>query len=289
MVKVESLVQDFLSAQSLKVLPQGPFGDAVNQFVSKDDKHAMELFVSEHLSGQVRQMLGLESDDEDLNSAMEIYRTRIEQQQQESGVRQSVGERQRVLRPKPATWESDFDGPWEEAPDAWTYAPMEAENTSAAAYSLGGRVSHTTTQQLEDDEEEQLVAATKPTKRAMKTTKAAPKKSTASKTATTARGRGRKAAVEPSDEEDVVMDSDEEDAAPAPAPPVKTTRRGAAASKPKAAPKAAATRSSGRTKQTTLNFSQKGATQADSLQISDDEVSDDFEPVPTATTRSRRR
>lgn len=48
-VKVESLVQDFLSAQSLKVLPQGPFGDAVTQFVTKDDKHAMELFVSEQI------------------------------------------------------------------------------------------------------------------------------------------------------------------------------------------------------------------------------------------------
>merc|ERR1719214_337781 len=80
MVKVESIVSEFLSAQSLKVLPQGPFSDAVNQFVAKDDKHAMELFVSEHLTGQVQQLLGLESDDEDLNSAMEIYKARIEQQ-----------------------------------------------------------------------------------------------------------------------------------------------------------------------------------------------------------------
>jgi double-strand break repair protein MRE11 len=40
-VKVEKLVQEFLTAQSLKILPKAPFGDAVTQFVDKDDKHAM--------------------------------------------------------------------------------------------------------------------------------------------------------------------------------------------------------------------------------------------------------
>ncbi|BAE59013.1 unnamed protein product [Aspergillus oryzae RIB40] len=43
-VKVEQLVREFLSAQSLSILPQNSFGDAVAQFIDKDDKHAMEIW-----------------------------------------------------------------------------------------------------------------------------------------------------------------------------------------------------------------------------------------------------
>ncbi|KAI9167819.1 Double-strand break repair protein mus-23 [Paramyrothecium foliicola] len=298
MVKVESLVNDFLSAQSLKVLPQGPFGEAVNRFVSKDDKHAMELFVSEHLTGQVRQMLGLESDDEDLNSAMDIYRTRIEQQQQ-SGVRSSAThtERKRVLRPKPETWDDDFDGNWEEEPDAWTYEGAD-DGISLTTTQLGaGRSSRGRTQQDDaemldmDDDEDHAPPTTKATKRtATRTTKTAPAKKAPAAKKPAARGRGRKAAAPPSDEEepeeDVVMESDEE---PQPAkPPPKPRGRQTKA----AAPAARSTRASGRTKQTTLNFSsQKGSTQQQALEISDDEISDDedaFEPAPVAS-RTRRK
>ncbi|KAJ4144308.1 hypothetical protein LMH87_003198 [Akanthomyces muscarius] len=276
MVKVDSLVQDFLSAQSLKVLPQGPFSEAVNQFVAKDDKHAMELFVSEHLTGQVKQMLGLESDDEDLNSAMEIYRTRVEQQL-DRGVKPVYGERRRVLRPKPATWDSDFDGNWEEEPDAWTYEPVS--EVSFLAGSAPSRIA--------DSLPNEDAAPAKTTRRAAATKKAPAKKTT------TARGRGRKAPLveEEEEEEDVLMESDEE---PEPAPPPKRATRAAPAKKTAAAPKkAAATRTSTRAKpatQTTLNFSQSG-TQAKGIEISDDEISDDdaFEPAPPVATRSRRR
>ncbi|OAA69883.1 DNA repair protein rad32 [Cordyceps fumosorosea ARSEF 2679] len=276
MVKVDSLVQDFLSAQSLKVLPQAPFGEAVNQFVAKDDKHAMELFVSEHLTGQVKQMLGLESDDEDLNAAMEIYRTRVEKQL-ESGVKTVPTERRRVLRPKPDTWDSDFDGEWEDAADAWTYEAVGDAGT--------GSVPSRTADSLIDEEE---AAPAKTTRRGAAAKKAPAKKAPAKK-ATTTRGRGRKAPVE--EEEDVVMESDEE---PEPAPPPKRTTRAAPAKKAAAPKKTAATRTSTRARpatQTTLNFSQKsGGTQAKGIEISDDEVSDDdaFEPAPVAT-RSRRR
>lgn len=281
MVKVDSLVQDFLSAQSLKVLPQGPFGEAVNQFVAKDDKHAMELFVSEHLSGQVKQMLGLESDDEDLNSAMEIYRTRVEQSL-ESGVKPVTGERRRVLRPKPATWDSDFDGNWEDEPDAFTYEPV-----GEVSFLAGSAPSRIADSALDEDE-----APAKTTRRAA-TTKKAPAKKAPAKKATTTRGRGRKAPVEEEEEEDVLMDSDEEPE-PEPAPPPKRATRAAPAKKAAAAPKKpAATRTSTRGRQatqTTLNFSQKSGTQTKGIEISDDEISDDdaFEPAP-ATTRPRRR
>ncbi|KPM43433.1 Double-strand break repair protein mus-23 [Neonectria ditissima] len=257
-IKVESLVQEFLSAQSLRVLPQGPFGDAVNQFVAKDDKHAMELFVSEHLSGQVRQMLGLESDDEDLNSAMEIYRTRIEQEQASEPRAAVQIERKRTLKPKPATWDDDFDGNWEDEADAWTY-----EDGSSAL--PAGQIS-------QDDEMEEAPVKPKRASRA----KAAPKKAPAR--------RGKKA-VE-SEEEDVVMESDEPVPAPktrwapARATAVKTTVK---ATKPAAKTPARATRA----KQTKLDFSQS---QSKAVEISDDEISDDdaFEPAPP-TTRSRRR
>ncbi|GKU18514.1 double-strand break repair protein mre11 [Fusarium langsethiae] len=286
MVKVENLVQDFLSAQSLKVLPQGPFGDAVTQFVTKDDKHAMELFVSEHLTGQVRSMLGLESDDEDLNSAMEIYRTRIEQQQAR-GLPTAPTKRKRVLKPKPPTWDSDFDGAWEEEADAWTYEDdQQAENTHAPAPAKkAARGKSKAAQEDEDLMDEDEPPAKKPAaKRAARTTKAkaAPAKKAPPK------GRGRKAFEdsEEEEEEDVVMESEDE-----PAPPPPKTRR-AAATKSNAKTTAAKPAAKS-TRQTKLNFSQsqKSGTQSKAVEISDDEISDDdaFEPAPAPAPRTRRR
>ncbi|KAF5022919.1 hypothetical protein F66182_5038 [Fusarium sp. NRRL 66182] len=291
MVKVENLVQDFLSAQSLKVLPQGPFGDAVTQFVTKDDKHAMELFVSEHLTGQVRSMLGLESDDEDLNSAMDIYRTRIEQEQA-SGLHTAPAERKRVLKPKPAHWDSDFDGTWENEPDAWTYEDgQQAEDSRAppAPARKGARGRGTATQQDEGlmDQDEPPAKRKPAAKRATRTTKAALAKKAPAK------GRGRKAFEESEEEKeddeeekDVVMESEDE-----PAPPPPKTRRTAAT---KSNTKATTTRGAAKnTRQTRLNFSQsqKSGTQSKAVEISDDEISDDdaFEPAPAPASRTRRR
>lgn len=291
MVKVESLVQEFLSAQSLKVLPQGPFSDAVNQFVAKDDKHAMELFVSEHLTGQVRQMLGLESDDEDLNSAMEIYRTRIEQQTATSAVR-LPGERKRVLRPRPDTWDSDFDGNWEDEPDAWTYEGV-TQDMSLTTTQAQGRSSRGRTQDDEMLDLDKEAPAPKTTKRGTTratkaTTAKAPAKKAPAKKAP-ARGRGRQAvASEEEDEEDVVMESDEEP--PPPPKPAPKTQRGQSSRAAAAPKKPAATRGAAKTRQTTLSFSQQGGTQDQALEVSDDEVSDEdaFEPPPVASRRRRR-
>lgn len=292
MVKVESIVSEFLSAQSLKVLPQGPFGDAVNQFVSKDDKHAMELFVSEHLTGQVQQLLGLESDDEDLNSAMEIYRARMEQQVA-SGTRQShMSERKRVLKPKPATWDSDFDGNWEDEADAWTYEDINPSITPTTTQpSRQPRGRSKTQQQADDNMMEDDEPRPKTTKRSTtSTTKAAPAKKAPAKKAPP-RGRGRKAAEPSKDEgEDVVMESEEE---PAPTPKMRqpARRQGAAPAR------------STRTRQTKLDFPQsqsqsqaptrtrRGTSQNKAVEISDDEISDEddaFEPAPVAS-RTRRR
>ncbi|KAK2601883.1 meiotic recombination [Conoideocrella luteorostrata] len=296
-VKVESLVQDFLGAQSLKVLPQGPFGDAVNQFVSKDDKHAMELFVSEHLTGQVKQLLGLESDDEDLSSAMEIYRARIEQQVTGGSGRTDLGsERKRVLRPKPDTWDSDFDGNWEDEPGAWTYeGPVH--NLSLTTTQEFGRSGRSKVEPDDDDDDDDMPMPKTNKRSATKGTnataaKAAEKKAPARKPP--ARGRGRKAA-KPSDDEaevadDVVMASDEE---PPPPPKPATKGRQIAATRmaTTTAARKPAARGGAKTKQTQLDFSQRsgGGTQK-ALEISDDEVSDEgsFEPAPVSS-RTRRR
>ncbi|KAG8411924.1 meiotic recombination, variant 2 [Metarhizium acridum] len=293
-IKVESLVQDFLSAQSLKVLPQGPFGDAVNQFVSKDDKHAMELFVSEHLTGQVKQLLGLESDDEDLDSAMDIYRTRIEQQMASGPGRGMFNaDKKRVLKPKPDTWDSDFDGNWGDEPDAWTYEGSTHDlslTTTQGFGRTGTSRAEAHGEEMSDDE-----PAPRPTKRTARDTKAATTKAAGKKASTQkapARGRGRKT-IEQSEEEeeDVVMESEEE-----PPPPPKPTTRGKRATATRTAAsttaRKTATRGPAKSRQTKLDFSQKGGGASQkAFEISDDEISDDdaFEPAPPVSSRTRRR
>src|SRR3954466_684064 len=79
-VRIEKLVKEFLMAQSLTILPQNSFGDAVSQFVDKDDKHAMEMFVNESLSNQIKHLLqNDEVDEDDIADAMERYRAKLEE------------------------------------------------------------------------------------------------------------------------------------------------------------------------------------------------------------------
>ncbi|KAF6803557.1 DNA repair protein [Colletotrichum musicola] len=268
-VKVEALVQEFLAAQSLKILPQAPFGDAVNQFVNKDDKHAMEEFVSESLAGQVKQMLSLDSEDEDLDNAMEIYRAKLEQQFTKGVLKQAS---RRKIKPKPEEWDSDLDGHWEDQPGVIETEPAPPPPARSR------RV------QTQDDDDDMMdledePVTRQPAKRATTTraTKAAPAKKAPAKKAPAkkAPARGRKKPLfeeEDEEEEDVIMDDDFEEV-PAPS-------RAKKSQPARAAPK---------TRQTRLNFSQSAASQK-AVEISDDEISDDdaFEPAPT-TTRSRRR
>lgn len=41
-IKVETLVRQYLEAQTLQMLHENGIGHAVNAFVEKDDKHAIE-------------------------------------------------------------------------------------------------------------------------------------------------------------------------------------------------------------------------------------------------------
>lgn len=105
-VEVERLVNEYLENQTLKILPQAPFGDAVTQFVSKQDKHAMEEFVKDSLSSQMKQMMSLGDDedgdeDENLDSVMEQCKKRLEDQFKAGLVKQS----RRRYKPKPSNWD----------------------------------------------------------------------------------------------------------------------------------------------------------------------------------------
>ncbi len=78
-MKVEKLVREFLTAQSLTILPQNSFGDAVSQYVDKDDKHAMEMFVNESLANQIKHLMDADADEDELQNAMDLHKSKLEE------------------------------------------------------------------------------------------------------------------------------------------------------------------------------------------------------------------
>lgn len=91
-VKIEKLVREFLTAQSLTILPQNSFGDAVSQFVDKDDRHAMEIFVNESLSNQMKHLLQTdEVNEEDIAEAMDQYKSKLEELFAAGHLKRAVG------------------------------------------------------------------------------------------------------------------------------------------------------------------------------------------------------
>lgn len=301
-VKVDELVDQYLERQSLKILPQVPFVEAVNRYVRETDKKILDDFVKDSLSEQVKQLLSLDKDDVDhLSNEM----TRIQAKQNIAKNRNLVKQRKLVgQKPKPDDWDSDMDGAWEDQPGVFIYEDGDEEPASVPAppKATKGRPKKTTQIVDEDDEmddfvEEDPEPEPKPKGRgraaAAKTTaKKPPAKAAAKSTAKApAKGRGRKAIFDQSssEEDDVIMDDDEPEPEPepTPAPPKRTaaaTRSQPARSRPS---RAAASQSQTKSKQTTLNFSQKPkASQA--VEISDDEISDDddaFESMPVKKKR----
>lgn len=301
-IQVSSLVEEFLAAQSLKILPQAPFGDAVVQFVTKDDKHAMEHFVRESLSGQVKQMLSLEDDDEDLENAMSVFKQKLEQQFK-------AGDRKKPERKdyntKPLDWDSDLDGHWEDQPEVIS-TTVNATATASGPKSVPARPTgrgRKTTQRIDVEEEEgegiddfEMNDAEEPTLAPVPKTRARPKAASAKPTPKApvkkapARGRGKKTQVfEQSDEEeeqDILMNEGDHDQPLGPAKRSTATKVAATRSRPA---RAAAVASSQKGRQTKLNFSsQRGSQPQQPMEISDDAISDDpFESMPS--TRSRRR
>ena len=274
-VKVEKLVREFLSAQSLTILPQNSFGDAVSQFVDKDDKHAMESFVMENLSKQVEELMKMDHvDEETIQTAMEEGKSKLEQLFADGHVSKKARR-----KPRPDDWDSDLNGDWADQPMAVVRSDLE-------------------------DEEESDVAPTKPTAKGRGRPPGASKKAAQEKKSTSAKSSrfNKKVIEEDSDEaeeedEDMVMAGSDEDQSQSqlfikPAPPIRASKKTAPAPKKRATTRTAASQP---TRQSQLKFSQptaKSQMKTKVEEVSEDEISDDddaFEPAPsTRSARSRR-
>ncbi|KAH6656682.1 Metallo-dependent phosphatase-like protein [Truncatella angustata] len=310
-IRVDELVGQYLEHQSLKILPQAPFIDAVNQYVNKDDKRAMDEFVRDTLTGQVKHMLSLDNNDDD-ESEMAKYQAKLNSQFKSGQLKR----RKTTVKPKPAGWDSDMDGHWEDQPDVVQFENEATENLlpiqrsqaaqkTQSAKAARGRPKKPRSLVVDDDEDmddfveegeeeegEEIEPATKSKARGRAATakpaapaKKAPAKATSkAPTKAPAKGRGRKAIFEEdSEEDDVIMDEEP----PAPKRVTAATRSQPARSQP---PRGAASQSQAKTKQTTINFSQKPKASQAAMEISDDEISDDdpFESMPAKTVTRKR-
>jgi len=295
-VKVEKLVREFLTAQSLTILPQNSFGDAVSQFVDKDDKHAMEMFVNESLANQIKHLMDVdEADEDELTNAMDQYKSKLEELFAAGHLKKS---KKAKLKPRPDNWDSDLDGEWGDQPGALVHSDHGAEEDDDDVASL-----RSTTPAPRGRGRGKPAAATtkrKPAAPATKKAAAAPARG----------GRGKKKVVEEESEEeeqdddnDVVMVDDSDKDSPSlfvkPAPTSAAAKKATPAKRTPA--RAAATTSA---RQSKLTFSQPAGTQnslangrgkgkkTQTREISDDEISDDdeaFEPPPTARATRRGR
>ncbi|KAL4946770.1 Mre11 DNA-binding presumed domain-containing protein [Aspergillus oleicola] len=218
-VQVEQLVREFLAAQSLSILPQNSFGDAVSQFIDKDDKHAMEMFVNESLDGQIKHLLSLDhdSDAEDevdtqqssLQKAMEKYRTQMEDMFSKGTAKRTRGKKR--FKPKPENWDSDFDDAWENQPGAVILSENEGGDPNEAGEDgTEASVVRTSTRGRGRGRGGRAAAATASTRKTA--AKPATTRKPAPSKATTSRGRGRRTVSEDEDEEDdvVMLDDDDE-------------------------------------------------------------------------------
>ncbi|KAF3051443.1 meiotic recombination [Didymella keratinophila] len=296
-IGVDKLVKEFLTAQSLTILPQNSFGDAVSQFVNKDDKHAMEQFVNESLKNQLKHLMEAnEVDESEIAEEMEQYRSQLEDLFASGQLKKT---RKSKTKPKPSAWDSEEDGHWNDQPGALIRSDNEAEH---------------------DDNDLGSIPTRKPASRgraALEAAGAARKKAAPKKAVPAAKGsRGKKKVVEEEEEEDedgdaiMISDDDEESAEDLFVKPTKKTpaRKAAPAkvsarakSPAKKTPASTRTRAPAATKQSTLNFSQPSTQRSQTTrgtaprgkkaaEPSDDEISDDddaFEPAPT--TRATRR
>ncbi|KAJ3384660.1 meiotic recombination [Lobulomyces angularis] len=77
--RVEDLVEEYLNAQNLKVLPENKLGEAVKIFVEKDDKDAIKEFVKEsiEITKNLLSELNLEDTSEDLIKGAELVKKRM--------------------------------------------------------------------------------------------------------------------------------------------------------------------------------------------------------------------
>lgn len=208
-VKVEKLIHEFLTAQSLTILPQNSFGDAVSQFVDKDDKHAVEMFVNESLSNQIKHLMSAdEVDEEDLADAMDHYKSKLEELFAAGHLKNA---KKGKLKPKPPKWDSDMDGEW-------------ADQPGAHELSAGGD---------DDDVEEdgaQSVSTRTPAARGRGKVTASSRKAAATtrNPPITQSSRAKKATITSEEEDDDVVMIDDDEESEEPTKPARTRKKPAA-------------------------------------------------------------
>ncbi|KAK1061675.1 meiotic recombination [Friedmanniomyces endolithicus] len=189
-VKIGQLVDEFLAAQSLTILPQNTFSDAVGQFVDKDDRTAMEQFVAKSLESLVSHLIDgdedEEVDEERVAGMMEEYKAKVEGAFAKGEIKRG-NRRKGSRKPRPEGWDSEDDGAWEDNPasivrDEEGNVLEEADGPAPKAKSTMGRGGK---------------AAAGSTRKTAAAAKKAP-----------AKGRGKKAAMFEEDDDDDDEDDD---------------------------------------------------------------------------------
>jgi double-strand break repair protein MRE11 len=78
-IKVEHLVKGFLEKATLEILPSNGLGDAIGQFIDKDDRHAVESFVDESLKTYLTKMRQLEElNEENISQVASMHKSYLE-------------------------------------------------------------------------------------------------------------------------------------------------------------------------------------------------------------------
>ncbi|KAK6542803.1 meiotic recombination, variant 2 [Orbilia ellipsospora] len=315
-VRVENFVKEYLTEQSLNILPQNALGNAVGRYIDKGDSHAVEQFLKDSLDTQFKKVLEYNVSDVDgIREAMTIEKSKLEELYEKGDFKLKQRAAQRNKKQKPEDWDSDLDGKF-----------ISDEDEDADIDML--------------DDEESIAPPPPPPKatrgrggsKTAGSSRAATTKAPAKKAATSSRVRGKKAAVseeeeeavnldddddedvhmfdDDDDEDVVVIGSDEEEVMPkktttrsgrqAKAPATKPAAKAAPAKKAPAKKASQTKASQTAAKQTTLSFtkkptgsssraakSQTAEVENDMIEDSDEE-SDDFAPTP-AVSRSRMR
>ncbi|KAI5842889.1 Metallo-dependent phosphatase-like protein [Morchella snyderi] len=315
-VRVENLVSEFLGGTALEILPCNGLGDAVGQFVDKDDKHAVETFVDDALKSYMAKLREYDELSEDkMQEVVDQQRSYLEEVFAKGLVRpRGWGEDVGGLReeqPAAGVLSDDEDLDDGEEEDVAVAAPQTVKRGAAAARGRGTRGRGAT--------------AAASTRRAP----AARAPATARARAPAAKGRGRakKAPSEDEDEDDAMIldddddddDEEEEEVAAPPPKPTRTTRKAPTPARARAparktpAPRKAATPAARRpaaaaaTRQTRFTFSQQASASAqDSMasnalfhravvripssdeDIDDEEEEEEDEFVPMAGRGGRR-
>ncbi|KAF3936317.1 hypothetical protein ABW19_dt0208842 [Dactylella cylindrospora] len=318
-IRVENFVKEYLTAQSLNILPQNALGNAVGRYIDKGDTHAVEQFLKDSLDTQFKKVLEYNITDVDqINEAMTIEKSKLEELYEKGEFKTRQRAAQRKKKQKPEDWDTDLDG--EFVSDEDEDGDVDMLDDDAEGEAAPPPPPPKTTRGRGGAKATAAASSRKPT-----TAKAPAKKPTA-----TGRARGKKAVVSDDDEgaieipddededEDVrMLDDDDDDDLVVPGTdeeevmPKKTTTRSGrtakapatkapAAKKPasKAAPKKAPAKKAATpaaSKQTTLSFTKKPGGRAAKSQsvevdeeIEESDESDDFAPI-SGSLRSRRK